>query len=152
MNTKIRLVSLLSLFCAGTLASMPALSESTQSAGGAGAAQVAGPGAQSPCADTPLIQTGLSAMALWKVLHDPVLNAGDGLGDYVDDLSVYHEPGNRVAPVTAKGSPEAVQNAKDRASRTGEPDLEVFRAFFHNPALHPGDDLGDYVDDHSRCC
>jgi hypothetical protein len=98
--------------------------------------------------------TGSSCeQATWKsFLNDPTLNVVDDLGTYGEDLSAYGTP--RPAPsIKAADSTSATvsqQGANAVRIKTAGIDEAILRAYFHNAALHPVDDLSDYGQDLSE--
>ena len=91
-----------------------------------------------------------SEQAAWKAfLHDPTLNVVDDLGTYGEDLSAYGAPRPAPSIKAAQSRSATVSQPSVNAVRieTAKIDEAIMRAYFHNAALYPVDDLSDYDDD-----
>jgi hypothetical protein len=91
-----------------------------------------------------------SEQAAWKAfLNDPALNVVDELGTYNEDLSAYGTPRPAPSIKAAQSTSATVSKPSVNAARieTAKIDQAILRAYFHNAALYPVDNLSDYDED-----
>lgn len=87
----------------------------------------------------------------WKAfLNDPALNVVDELGTYNEDLSAYGTTAPSIKAAQSTSATVSKPSVNAAPIKTAKIDQAILRAYFHNAALHPVDDLSDYGQDLSE--